>query len=38
MRLTRAPKRRRGLRRIVERLGKRALIRGREADDLRFNS
>jgi hypothetical protein len=34
MRLTRAPKRRRGLRRIVE----RALIRGREADDLRFNS
>jgi hypothetical protein len=38
MRLARAPKRGRGFRRIMERLGKRALIGEREMNDLRFNS
>jgi hypothetical protein len=38
MRLARTQQRGRRLWRIVERLGKRALIREREMDDLRFNS
>jgi hypothetical protein len=33
-----APQRRRGLRRIGERLGKHALIRKREVNGLKFNS
>jgi hypothetical protein len=36
MRLARAPQRGRGLRRIVERFGKRALIRKRKVNDLRL--
>jgi hypothetical protein len=38
MRLARPPQRGCRLRRVVERLGKRALIREREVNDLKFNS